>query len=128
MRKKSSHRSRRGKQSHRRGHRAELLCCLALWFKGYRILTRRYKTHQGEIDIVARKGKVLAFIEVKARPDMSKAAEAVNPFQQARMARTAALYHAHNRGLSKLQMRFDVMLVLPWRWPTHIENAFEARG
>lgn len=116
----------RGEKAHARGRRAESFCCLALRLKGYKIIARRYKSHQGEIDIVAARGELLAFIEVKARPSLAAAGEAVSTHQQARLCRTASLFHAHNRGYSHYTMRFDVMYVLPWHWPIHIENAFPA--
>lgn len=118
-------RQERGRASHKRGHRAEFFCRLALRLKGYRIVASRYKTHQGEIDIVAARGDVVAFVEVKARPSMIEAAEAVSHEQQARLSRTASLFFAHTRGFSKYTARFDIMIVLPWHWPIHIENAFE---
>lgn len=127
MIKKKKKSSRRGALAYIRGQRAELFCCIVLILKGYKILARRYKTHQGEIDIVATRGTVLAFIEVKARPNLAQAAEAVSSQQQARLSRTASLFLAHYRGNSQHTMRFDVMLILPWHWPIHIENAFQAR-
>ena len=123
---RSSNKTKRGHDAYKRGQRSELLCRLVLRLKGYRILASRYKTHQGEIDIIALRGRTLAFVEVKARADFDQAAGAVSPQQQARLARTAALFHAHHRGYSKYTMRFDVMLVAPLRWPRHIENAFQA--
>jgi len=126
MREHKSKRAQRGDDSYKRGHRAELLCRLALRLKGYKILARRYKSHQGEIDIVAARGTTLAFIEVKARPSLEAASEAVSEQQQLRLSRCASLFLAHNRGFSRHMMRFDVMLVIPWHWPLHIENAFEA--
>ncbi len=115
----------RGLTAYKRGHGAEALCRVALWLKGYRIIASRYKTHQGEIDLIAIRGGTLAFIEVKARPDVRQASEAVSEHQKARLARTGSLFLARQRGFSRFDIRFDVMLVLPWRWPIHIQNAFE---
>ncbi|MFA6279608.1 MAG: YraN family protein [Bdellovibrionales bacterium] len=115
----------RGLSAHRRGHWAETLCRVALWSKGYRIIATRYKTHQGEIDLIVMRGKTLAFIEVKARPDTRQASEAVSDHQKVRLARTGSLFLARQRGFSGFDIRFDVMLVLPWHWPVHIQNAFE---
>lgn len=120
-------RSERGSKSHKQGHRAELLVRLFLRLKGYKIIATRYKTHQGEIDIVATRGTTLAFIEVKSRPNLAAASEAVSEQQQVRLSRTASLFHAHNRGYSRYTMRFDLVMVLPWHWPVHIENAFTCR-
>jgi len=126
MSKHKSSRAKRGLSSYKRGHWAEFLCRVVLRLKGYKIIVSRYKSHQGEIDIVAQRGRTLAFVEVKARPTREQAGEAVSPQQQARLARCASLFHAHYRGLSQHTMRFDVMWVIPWHWPIHIENAFEA--
>lgn len=125
MRDRKSHRAARGEDAHKRGHRAESLCCLALRLRGYKIIARRYKSHQGEIDIVAARGMTLAFIEVKARPSYLAASEAVSEHQKARMGRCASLFLAHYRGFSRYTMRFDIMIVLPWHWPVHVENAFQ---
>lgn len=56
-----------------RGHAAERIAVLSLRLKGYRILARRFKTKVGEVDIIARRGCCIAFIEVKQRPDASSA-------------------------------------------------------
>ncbi|MGE4350699.1 MAG: YraN family protein [Bdellovibrionales bacterium] len=119
-----SRRSKRGQKAYRKGKWAESLSCLILRIKGYKIIKRRYKSRQGEIDIVASKGNRLAFIEVKARPTIAAGAEAVAPQQQHRLHRAAALFHAHNRGFSHYTMSFDLMLVAPWHLPVHIKNAF----
>ncbi|HAX90959.1 MAG TPA: YraN family protein [Rhodospirillaceae bacterium] len=127
MSKQAPHRTtrqKRGLLSYRRGHIAEFQCRIALWLKGYRIIAARYKTHQGEIDLIATRGNTLAFIEVKARRDQLAAAEAVTEAQKARLARTGNLFLARQRGFSRFTIRFDCMIVLPWRWPIHIENAF----
>jgi putative endonuclease len=106
----------------RRGRIAELLAAAALMAKGYRILGRNVKTRAGEIDIIAVRGSRLAFVEVKRRPDTA-AAEAAVSGRQANRIRNAAdywlahrpRYHAHEQG-------FDLMLLIPRRWPRHIEN------
>lgn len=121
-----STRTERGAKAHKRGHRAEFFCRFALRLKGYQIVATRYKTSQGEIDIIATRGTVLAFIEVKARPSVAAASEAVSEYQQMRLSRTASHFLARGRGFSRYTARFDVMFVLPWHWPIHIENAFEA--
>jgi putative endonuclease len=79
----------------------------------------------GEIDIIARRGGVLAFIEVKARPSYTQAVYAVTKRQQSRIVRAAMLYIARRPGLSELAVRFDVMLVSgPWRPPQHLTDAW----
>lgn len=118
-------RRERGTSSYRGGLRAEALCRFVLRLKGYRILASRYKTAQGEIDIVACRGRTLAIIEVKARPDEARAGEAVSIKQQKRTAQAAFAFLAHHPALAQHDVRFDVMHVLPWRWPRHHLNAFE---
>lgn len=109
----------------RRGHRAEALAALLLRAKGYRILDKRFRSRAGEIDLVARRWKRLAFVEVKIRETAGDAAWAVTPRQQARIIRAAEHWLAI-RGATggDLDMSFDVVLVAPWGWPRHIESAF----
>ena len=88
-------------------------------------MERRLRSPVGEIDIIARRGDVLAFIEVKARPSHAQAAYAVTKRQQGRLVRAALLYIARRPKLSKLAMRFDVMLVTTlWRPPRHLTDAW----
>jgi len=117
-------RKTRGKKAYRRGLWAEGFCRAVLWLKGYRIVAARYKTRHGEIDLIVARGRTLAFVEVKARPDAARAGEAISRPQQERLARAASAFLARARGLSFYDVRFDAMLVLPWRWPVHIQGAF----
>ena len=110
--------------AYRRGDRAELLCLWHLRFKGYRILARRYRTPVGEVDLIARRGQVLAAIEVKARPDIASAGEAVTPRQRQRVARALSHFLSGRPDLAHLAPRFDVMLVIPRRWPRHLIDAW----
>jgi putative endonuclease len=114
----------RGRAAHAAGLRAEALAGLLLQLKGYRILARRMKTRLGEIDLVARRGRSLVFVEVKARSALDGAAEALMAEQRARLARAAALFVAARPGLAALDMRFDVVLVAPRRWPRHLADAW----
>ncbi|MEL7453164.1 MAG: YraN family protein, partial [Pseudomonadota bacterium] len=84
----------------RRGRRGETLAALALQLKGYAILARRVRTPSGEIDLIARRGNLVAFVEVKARPDLMAALEAVTPRAQARICRTAELWMARRTELA----------------------------
>lgn len=119
-------RKRRGEESFRRGLGAEFLCRLVLRLKFYSIMGSRVKTPLGEIDIVAGRGRTLAFIEVKARPDIARGAEAVSEEKQTRIVRAAQAYLSARPRLAGLHARFDLMLVAPGKWPVHIVNAFEA--
>jgi putative endonuclease len=112
----------------RRGHRAEMLCCHLLRLKGYRVLERRLRTPMGEIDILARRGQLLAIVEVKARSSHALAAESVSPRQRHRLGRAARWVLASRPGLSALSLRYDLMLVAPWRLPVHLPGAWTEDG
>jgi len=107
-----------------RGRRGEGMARLALRLAGYRILACDHRTAPGEIDIIARRGSVLAFVEVKTRADLAIAAEALPPRQRRRIARAAAGYLALRPDLQDCRCRFDVILITPWRWPRHIRDAW----
>lgn len=109
---------------YRLGRFAEVMCAWHLRLRGYRVLARRFRSPVGEIDLVARRGRVLAFIEVKARPDRDQALAAVTPRQRARVRRAAELFVAHRPRLAGCDFRFDVMLVTPGRLPAHVIDAW----
>ena len=111
--------------TYRRGLWAEALCRLALRLKGYRILGTRVRTPVGEIDIVAVRGRVIALVEVKARPTRSDGLMAITPRQITRLRRAASAYLGRHQGYADYAIRFDAMLVTPWRWPEHVERAWE---
>ena len=118
----------RGLAAHRLGLRAETIAALWLRLKGYRILARRLKTHAGEIDMVARRGRVLAVVEVKASAQAAmageRAVEALLPRQQQRLARAAMHLLAMRPALAGLDLRFDLVLVAPRRLPRHLPDAW----
>jgi putative endonuclease len=107
-----------------RGRRSETLAAWWLRCKGYRVLARNYKVPAGEIDIVARRGRVLALVEVKARADLATAGEAIGRRQRRRIARAAETFLQRHAGLRGLDARFDVVLLAPGRLPRHIEGAW----
>ena len=121
-------RSLRGRQARLRGAWGETLCVWWLRFKGYQILGRSVTVGRGsgagEIDIIAKRGRLLAFIEVKARPDFSQAASAISTFQQQRLIRAAEAFLAHRPELANCDIRFDAMLVAPRRFPHHLRDAW----
>ena len=125
-------RSKRGAQARRRGRWAEWRCLWALRLNGYAILAHGHVTGRGtgagEIDIVARKGPVLAFIEVKARPSLAEAAASLSIGQRRRLARAAAAFLGRHPALAGLDARFDAMLVIPWHWPRHLIDAWRDEG
>jgi putative endonuclease len=109
------------------GRRAEFVATLLLRLKGYAILERRLKAGsggRGEIDIIARRGPIIAFIEVKARADLETAALALSPQQRQRLRRGAEAYLAQRPRLAHLSPRFDAVLAAPGRWPRHVIDAW----
>lgn len=100
----------------------------AAWLiaKGYRIHARRFRTPHGEIDIVARRGNLIAFVEVKARARLDDAAYAVTPKQRQRIVAAAEVWLMTHPEHANFELRFDVVLVAPKRWPTHLTAAFDA--
>jgi putative endonuclease len=111
-------------EAERRGIRAETIAVWHLRLTLWRIVARRWRGHTGELDIVARRGRVLAVIEVKARADLATAAASIQPRQRTRIARAAAEFLAGRRDLDGLTIRFDAMLVVPGKWPVHLKDAW----
>jgi len=110
----------------RTGLSAESRAAACLLAKGYRILARRFRTPHGEIDIVARRRNLLAFIEVKARASLDEAAYAVTPRQQARIVTAAQAWLMTHPEHADFELRFDAMLIAPRRLPRHLMAAFDA--
>ncbi|MEO6381261.1 MAG: YraN family protein, partial [Nitrobacter sp.] len=99
----------------RTGLSAESRAAAYLIAKGYRILARRFRTPQGEIDIVARRRQLLAFVEVKARRSLDEAAYAVTPRQQQRIIGAAQAWLMTHPEHAAFDLRFDAMLIAPRR-------------
>lgn len=112
------------RRAFRRGHRAELAAALYLFAKGYRILAIRYRTKAGEIDIIARKGDLIACVEVKARASEEGAVFAVNGSAQHRIRAASDVWLARQPDAHRLSVRYDIIAVLPWRLPRHLPDAF----
>ena len=110
----------------RTGLSAESRAAALLMAKGYRILARRFKTPHGEIDLVARKRNLIAFIEVKARASLDDAAYAVTPRQQARIIDAAQAWLMAHPEHAEFDIRFDAILIAPRRLPRHLLAAFDA--
>jgi putative endonuclease len=107
------------------GLSAESRAAAYLIAKGYRIAARRFRSPVGEVDIVARRGRTLAFVEVKARERLDDAAWSVVPRQQQRVVAAAGAWLAEHPDDAQCHIRFDAVLVAPGRMPRHIEAAFE---
>ena len=114
------------RKAERRGRLAELLCRWHLRLRGWRIVASHWRCPSGEIDILARRGRVLAIIEVKARRDFAIAAESVLPRQRRRITRAASAFLMTRPDLAMLTLRFDVMLVAPPRPPRHLPGAWRS--
>jgi len=113
-------RQRRGRQARRSGRWAEALAVWRLRCAGYRILARNWRSPVGEIDVVARKGAILAIVEVKSRLDLSNALAALGPRQQARLTRAALAFQSQRHDCAGLMLRFDVIAVGAGRVPPHL--------
>jgi putative endonuclease len=112
---------------YRRGHRGEWLAALALRAKGFRIVAKRYKTPLGEIDLIARRGDLIAIVEVKVRPTLVMAMDAIGRMSERRIEAAADLWLTRQRDQARLSLRFDLVAVLPWRWPVHVPDVFRGR-
>src|SRR6266851_7678975 len=110
----------------RTGLSAESRAAALLMAKGYRILAKRFRTPYGEIDLVARKRNLVAFIEVKARASLDEAAYAVTPRQQQRIIAAAQAWLMSHPEHAEFELRFDAMLIAPRRLPRHLLAAFDA--
>jgi putative endonuclease len=105
------------------GRRAETIAAWWLRLKGWAILARRVRTPVGEVDLIARRGRILAFIEVKARASASEAALALDDYRLRRVAAAAeALAHRYARAGDDL--RIDAIFVVPGRLPRHLTNVW----
>ena len=105
-----------------RGRRGESLAAWYLRLKGWRILARRVKTARGEIDLIARRGAVVAFVEVKWRASAAELDHAIDAYRLRRvLAAAEAIGHRYARAGD--QQRIDVVLLAPGRFPRHMANA-----
>lgn len=118
-------RQARGKRARRDGRRAELIALWLLRLKGYRLVARNLRTPVGEIDLLMRRGGVVAVVEVKRRAG-SSAADAISAAQRGRLLRASQWALAARPQLAQLQIRFDVVLLESGRWPRHVQDAWRA--
>jgi putative endonuclease len=106
------------------GRRGEQFAAIALQLKGYVILARRAKNVRGEVDLIARRGKVLAFIEVKTRQKAADPATILTAAQMQRIVNGATGWAAGRSWTKACQWRYDFVLVTPWHWPVHVRDAW----
>lgn len=117
-------REERGTRARTSGRRAEIIGALWLMAKGYRILGLRLKTPLGEIDLLARKGGVLAVVEVKRRASLEAALDCVQWRQRERLLRAARSLADHRPSLAGAAIRLDLLALAPGRLPRHIPDAW----
>ena len=107
-----------------RGRGAETIAAMWLRLFGWRILARRARVHGGEVDIIARRGRILAFIEVKARGTDQAAAFALDRYRLRRVA-VAAEVLAQRYMRSGDDLRIDAMFIVPGRLPRHLPDVWQ---
>ncbi|WP_088308399.1 YraN family protein [Novosphingobium sp. B 225] len=107
-----------------KGRRGEALAAWYLRLKGWRILAQRVKTPRGEVDLIARRGRTVAFVEVKWRSSAAELDTAIDTYRLRRVGAAAeALEHRFAKPGDTVQV--DVLLVTPWQWPRRIANAWQ---
>lgn len=114
------------RRAERRGQRGETRAAWALRLKGFRIVARRYRCKAGEIDLIGRRGDLIVIVEVKARPSIGEAMDAVTPAAQRRIIAAADHWLARQPDHGRLGLRFDLVAILPGRWPIHVPALFTA--
>jgi len=113
------------REAEQRGRGAETIACWYLRMRGWRILARRARVPGGEVDIVAKRGRTLAFVEVKARGDEQAAALALDEYRLRRVAVAAErLMPRYMDGVE--DVRIDAIFIVPFRWPRHLTNIWQA--
>ena len=108
-------------EAERRGRGAEILACWWLRLFGWRILARRARVPGGEVDIVARRGRTLAFVEVKARATEEAATFALDDWRLRRVV-TAAERLTPRYMRDGDEVRIDALYIIPRRLPRHVPN------
>ena len=111
-----------GAKAHKAGHAAEWLAAALLMAKGYQVLGFRLKAGPGEIDLLARRGRTLALVEVKRRESLEAALDSLMPDQRVRLLRAGRTLVARRRGLQGLDLRLDLFAFAPGRWPRHFRG------
>jgi putative endonuclease len=116
--------TKKRQNARRYGLWSEHFAAIFLRLKGYRILARNFRTKVGEIDIIARKGDLVAIIEVKARPDVLLSVNSVSFTSRKRIANAANWWLSRQGDGARISLRFDIVAVRPFALPVHLEDAF----
>ncbi|MEO1700476.1 MAG: YraN family protein [Pseudomonadota bacterium] len=111
-------------RAEKRGRRAEILAELALLFRGFRVVARRFKTKAGEVDLIARRGDLVLMVEVKARKTLAEAHDAVTVTALRRIEAAGDIWLGRQRDYGQLSIRYDLVAVLPYRWPLHVPSIY----
>ena len=112
------------RHAERRGRQGERRAAWLLRLKGYRIVATRYRCKAGEIDLIARRGTLVAIVEVKARAGIGEAMDAVTWTAQRRIMAASDHWLAKQPDHASLSLRFDLVAVLPGRLPVHVPAFF----
>lgn len=116
--------SRDRQAAYRHGHFAEAAAAGLLMAKGFRLLARRYRTPLGELDLIVKRGRLVAFVEVKARATRREGLESVGRMSERRIVGAADLWLAKHPDAAGLDLRYDMVVVTPGRLPLHLPDAF----
>lgn len=118
----------RGRRARKDGHNGEWLAALYLMAKGYQILGFRLKTPHAEIDLLARKGRILVIVEVKRRRTFELAVSALHPDQQERLLIAGSRIVRSRPSLQRLEPRLDLIALSPGRLPRHLKGLTTTQG
>ncbi len=125
---KAQRRRERGRQGRLDGRAAEVVAALMLMAKGYQILGFRLRTRMGEIDLLARRGRTLAVVEVKRRSTVDQALQALSPAQRERLLKAGRLVAERRPALRQLDLRLDLIALAPGKLPRHLPNILAGSG
>ncbi len=112
----------------REGRWAEHVAAVFILLQGYRIVGRRHRTPYGELDLIARRGQRIAFIEVKYRRTRENGEAALTPQQMRRMHKAAGHWIAQRPAFADHEQGFDAIIVLPWSRPILLRDACKPVG
>ena len=113
---------------HRDGWDAEVRAGRWLVRRGWRIEAHRWRLGHHDLDLIARQGELVAFVEVKARSFSHQEGDALMAVNHRRIIRAAQLWLTRRPELAAEDLRFDVIFLAPFAWPRHIVSAFDATG